>query len=430
MIVAASPNHPVESLNRNPIRDYYLKVRAATVSLCVPLAVEDYVIQTMVDVSPPKWHLAHTSWFFENFLLLPYLAAYQVFHPQFGYLFNSYYETVGSFNPRKQRGFLSRPTVNETLDYRNHVDRFMEELITHADTEQWRTLAPLLLLGLHHEQQHQELLLTDIKYNFAMNPLRPAYRPHITLSTESARPMEWLHCLGGIRQIGCADGEFAFDNERPRHRVFLENYRLASRPITNGEYLSFIEAGAYRDPQYWLSEGWLTVQKQQWQAPLYWEQRDNAWWMMTLSGMREVNLAEPVCHISYYEADAYARWAGKRLPTEAEWESAAGDSAMQGNFRESGVLHPLPCSPDSSKPAQLFGDVWEWTQSPYAPYPGYLPAAGSIGEYNGKFMCKQMVLRGGSCVSPSAHLRATYRNFFPPEARWQFSGLRLAEDAR
>jgi ergothioneine biosynthesis protein EgtB len=407
----------------------YLQVRGLSEALCQPLVVEDYVIQTMPDVSPPKWHLAHTSWFFENFLLIPCFPAYQVFHPGFGYLFNSYYETVGSFHPRKHRGLLSRPTVDEVYRYRTHVDRFMGELVTSSDTDQWRALAPLIELGLHHEQQHQELLLTDIKHIFAMNPLRPAYRAAIAASESLSVPLEWFDYSGGIRQIGHGSDEFAFDNEMPRHRVYLENYRLASRPITNGEYLEFINAGGYGKAECWLSDGWHAVQTHHWQAPLYWECHEGYWSLMTLSGMRELVESEPVCHVSYYEADAYARWAGKRLPTEAEWENAAAEIAIQGNLLESGNLHPAALSAQTSSPAQMFGDVWEWTQSPYTAYPGYKPSADSLGEYNGKFMCNQMVLRGGSCVTSASHMRASYRNFFPPGARWQFSGLRLAEDA-
>lgn len=405
----------------------YGRVRGLTESLCQPLAVEDYVVQTMADVSPPKWHLAHSSWFFENFLLVPHLRGYTPFHPAYGYLFNSYYETVGQFHPRPQRGLLSRPTVDEVYRYRHHVDQCMGELIEAADDTSWATLAGLLELGLHHEQQHQELLLTDIKHIFAFNPLRPAYHAPVVVESVQSGAAAWLTYTGGIRQIGHQGAGFSFDNETPRHRVFLEDYRLAARLVTNGEYLAFMEDGGYDQPRYWLSDGWHTVRTERWSAPLYWERNGSGWQQMTLAGMSEVVEAEPVCHISYYEADAYARWAGKRLPTEAEWENAAADVVLQGNFLDSGVLHPCP-APNGSQPAQLFGDVWEWTRSAYAPYPGYQPGAGSLGEYNGKFMCNQMVLRGGSCVSSRAHLRTSYRNFFPPDARWQFSGLRLAED--
>ncbi len=416
-------------LRREHVWNRYLEVRGLTESLCQPLAIEDYVIQTMPDVSPPKWHLAHTSWFFENFMLVPHLPAYQPFHPEFGYLFNSYYETVGSFRPREHRGLLSRPTVEEVYDYRSHVNRCMGEWVASVDAGQWHVIARLITLGLHHEQQHQELLLTDIKHIFAMNPLRPAYRSADVANAEPIVPLQWLDYHGGIRQIGHNSDEFAFDNELPRHRVYLENYRLAARLVTNGEYLEFIEAGGYGKAEYWLSDGWQAVQTQHWQAPLYWERHDGRWSLMTLSGMRELVTAEPVSHISYYEADAYARWAGKRLPTEAEWENAATQIPVAGNLLESGILHPTAITANACLPAQMFGDVWEWTQTPYTPYPGYQPGAGSLGEYNGKFMCNQMILRGGSCVTSASHLRTSYRNFFPPEARWQFSGLRLAEDA-
>lgn len=426
---APSFSQALPLLNRENLRNNYLCVRGLTESLCQPLATEDYVIQTMVDVSPPKWHLAHTSWFFETFLLSRYLPDYTPFHPGFDYLFNSYYQTVGKFNPRKHRGLLSRPTVEEIYEYRAHVDRFISQLLETADAAQWGAVAPLLMLGLHHEQQHQELLVTDIKHIFAMNPLRPNYRPSSAPVLRHIEPIEWLSYTGGIRQIGHGGDDFAFDNELPRHRVFLENYWLASRPVINSEYLEFIEDGAYAKPQYWLSDGWLAVQERAWNAPLYWEQRDGQWWNMTLSGMRELIGSEPVSHISYYEADAYARWAGKRLPTEAEWENAASNLALTGNFIESGLLHPLSTEPKATLPMQIFGDVWEWTQSPYTPYPGYTPPSGSLAEYNGKFMCNQMVLRGGSCATPASHVRPSYRNFFPPDARWQFSGMRLAEDA-
>ncbi|MEO5572925.1 MAG: ergothioneine biosynthesis protein EgtB [Gammaproteobacteria bacterium] len=431
MIATATPltDRPTLLLSRERTWQRYLEVRGLTEALCQPLAVEDYVIQTMPDVSPPKWHLAHTSWFFENFLLLPYLPGYRAFHPQFGYLFNSYYETVGSFHPRPQRGLLSRPTVDEVRAYRNHVNRYMGELFAKLDVDQWPTLAPLIELGLHHEQQHQELLLTDIKHIFAMNPLRPAYHPLIAAKENSSIPLQWFDYNGGIRQVGHGSDEFSFDNEMPRHRVYLENYRLASRLVTNGEYLEFIEAGGYNKADYWLSDGWHAVQTYDWQGPLYWERQNGRWSLMTLSGMRELDEAEPVCHISYYEADAYARWAGKRLPTEAEWENSAAEMPVQGNLLESDMLHPAAISDNADLPAQLFGDVWEWTQSPYTAYPGYRPSADSLGEYNGKFMCNQMVLRGGSCITSKSHLRASYRNFFPPGARWQFSGLRLADSA-
>jgi ergothioneine biosynthesis protein EgtB len=405
-----------------PLQHQYQQVRQVSEQICQPLAIEDYTIQSMPDVSPPKWHLAHTTWFFETFLLLPYLPGYLVFHPQFGYLFNSYYEAVGARHPRHQRGILSRPTVAEVYDYRAYVDRAMIELLAIL-TEQPQ-LADLIRLGLHHEQQHQELLLTDIKHILALNPLHPVYRDNLQPDLEPANSkFEWLAYPGGLYSIGHAGTEFAFDNESPRHQVYLQDYKLGNRLVTNGEYLEFIQAGGYQEAKYWLAEGWATVQSQQWQAPLYWELIAQSWSVMTLGGLRSLDLHSPVCHVSFYEADAYATWKGKRLPTEAEWEIATVDLPLVGNFLDSDYLHPVPAE---NLHHQFFGDVWEWTQSAYLPYPGFQIAAGAIGEYNGKFMCNQMVLRGGSCVTSIDHLRSTYRNFFPPSTRWQFSGIRLA----
>jgi ergothioneine biosynthesis protein EgtB len=405
----------------------YTAVRAESGAICAPLAVEDYVIQSMEDVSPPKWHLAHTTWFFENFLLEPFLPGYQPFHPRYGYLFNSYYETVGRFFPRQKRGLLARPTAEEIYRYRDHVDVCMRELLDTVPAARWGEVADRATLGLHHEQQHQELLMTDIKHIFATNPLRPAYRERLAErpAATAGAPLKWQEWPAGVYEIGHEGGGFAFDNETPRHRVYLNQFRIAERPVTNGEYLEFMEAGGYRNPALWLSQGWQTVRERGWQAPLYWESEGSAWSTMTLAGMRPVAPLEPVCHVSYFEADAYARWAGKRLPSEAEWEIAARKEPVDGNFLDRGRLHPAPAA-DTPAPAQFFGDVWEWTQSAYSPYPGYRTAAGSLGEYNGKFMCGQYVLRGGSCATPAGHVRATYRNFFYPPDRWQFSGIRLA----
>ena len=408
--------------------EQYRKVRETSEAICRPLEIEDYGVQTMDDVSPPKWHLAHTSWFFETFLLRPSLDGYREFHPQFNYLFNSYYEAVGERHPRPKRGLVSRPTVEQVYQYRHHVDGNMTRLSERANDEEWRRLEPLIRLGLHHEQQHQELLLTDLKHILAQSPLRPDYHSRESIPTARAGKLEWLAIPGGLADVGFDGPGFCFDNELPRHRVHLQPHRLASRPVTSGEFLEFIAAGGYREPRYWLSDGWAAVDEKGWDSPLYWERHDGQWWQMTLSGFRPVEESEPVCHVSYYEADAYACWRGKRLPTEAEWETAAADDAVQGNFYGSGNLHPVPVAERDSKLAQMFGDVWEWTQSPYSPYPGFKPAAGAVGEYNGKFMCNQFVLRGGSCVSSAGHLRPTYRNFFPPDARWQFSGIRLADD--
>lgn len=417
-----------------PLSDRYPQVRQLSEQICQPLAVEDYVIQTMPDVSPPKWHLAHTTWFFETFLLIPFLENYDVFHPKYGYLFNSYYEAVGQRHPRPQRGLLSRPTVEEIYQYRQYVNESMQRLI--AEQSGNATVENLITLGLNHEQQHQELLLTDLKHILANNHLRPAYQNHQSprfLSQENSKTRleQWLDYPGGLYSIGLARNElnknqFAFDNESPQHSVYLQDYYLAARLITNGEYLEFMQAGGYESAEYWLSEGWAMIHSEQWQAPLYWEQQDGEWWVMTLSGMQPVNEHEPVCHVSFFEADAFSRWAGKRLPTEAEWEVATTQVPVEGNLLHTGNLHPVPASA-TTRPDQLYGDVWEWTQSAYLPYPGFKADAGAIGEYNGKFMCNQMVLRGGSCVTPSDHIRSTYRNFFPPSARWQFTGIRLAQ---
>ncbi len=404
--------------------DSYLKIRQISEKICQPLAIEDYTIQSMPDVSPPKWHLAHTTWFFETFLLLPYLPEYQVFHPQFGYLFNSYYEAVGARHPRHHRGILSRPTVAEVYQYRGHVDRAMQTLL--AKIPEDSNLAELVTLGIHHEQQHQELLLTDIKHILALNPLHPVYRHDLQDNLATTEGIfEWLEYPGGLYSIGHTGTEFAFDNESPRHQVYLPDYQLGNRLVTNGEYLEFIQAGGYKEAKYWLAEGWATVQTQGWQAPLYWESIGNQWRVMTLGGLRQLNITEPVCHVSFYEADAYATWKGKRLPTEAEWEIATVNLPLTGNFLDSDCLHPKSAN---NLQYQFFGDVWEWTQSAYLPYPGFKIADGAIGEYNGKFMCNQMVLRGGSCITSIDHIRPTYRNFFPPSTRWQFSGIRLASD--
>jgi ergothioneine biosynthesis protein EgtB len=410
--------------------EQYRTVRADSAALCAPLAVEDFGVQAMPDVSPPKWHLAHTTWFFEAFILLPYARNYRVFHPRFGFLFNSYYETVGRFFPRPQRGLLARPTVEEVYRYRAHVDAALTELLDSAPERLREDLEFRTVLGLNHEQQHQELLLTDIKYNFAVNPLRPAYHAAPARESRPAPPLRWLDYPGGLREIGHAGTDFAYDNETPRHRVFLGDYRLGSRLVTNGEFLEFIEADGYRRPELWLSDGWNAVRQRGWEAPLYWERIEGEWWLMTLAGPKRLDEHEPVCHVSFYEAEAYARWRGARLPTEAEWECAAADCAMRGHFRDAGIHHPAAAGETpEGEPAQLFGDVWEWTRSGYAPYPGFKSLAGPLGEYNGKFMCNQLVLRGGSCATPASHIRVSYRNFFYPADRWQFMGLRLAEDS-
>jgi len=447
-IAAATP----DPLPASPGRDValgnlaarYPAVRRFTEALAAPLATEDYVIQSMPDVSPTKWHLAHTSWFFETFVLAAGAPGYRPYHPRFNYLFNSYYNAVGERHCRPNRGLLSRPTVAEVYAYRAYVDEHMLALLGDGDGTRLGDLASVVTLGLHHEQQHQELILTDIKHVFASNPLRPAYHQAEAGSMAAPRsgaagapPLGWIARPEGVVAIGHAGRGFAFDNESPRHRTFAQPFELASRPVTNGEYRAFMDDGGYRRPELWLSDGWNAVKASGWDAPLYWDPAPDGggWWSMTLGGYRPVDDGEPVCHVSFYEADAYARWAGARLPTEAEWETAAEARPLEGNFVESGRFHPLPAPPrgtegGSTQPIQLYGDVWEWTASPYGPYPGYAPAAGAMGEYNGKFMCNQMVLRGGSCATSVTHIRPTYRNFFPPDARWQFTGLRLARDGR
>lgn len=411
----------------------YQSVRRFTEQLCEPLTTEDYIIQSMPDVSPTKWHIAHTSWFFETFILSEAYPEYRSPNPQYGYLFNSYYVAAGQRHCRPKRGLLSRPTVQEVYDYRAYVDQHMLALFDGLDEAALQRWAPIVEVGLHHEQQHQELMLTDLKHNLSINPLRPAYHDleddtfHI-----NAPALRWITFPEGVHSIGHDGNSFSYDNESPRHRVFVEPFELASRLITNGEYLNFIADGGYQRPELWLSMGWNMVQQEGWDSPLYWERYNDGWWTMTLAGMQPINEAAPVCHINYYEADAFARWSGARLPTEAEWEIAAAQVPIRGNFVETGQLHPVPLVDEETDKAlsQMFGDVWEWTQSHYSPYPGYQPAPGAIGEYNGKFMANQFVLRGGSCVTSVEHIRPTYRNFLHADASWQFSGIRLAKTVK
>ena len=408
----------------------YRAVRGLTDTLASPLSAEDCAVQSMPEASPVKWHLAHTSWFFETFVLQIYRPGYRLFDDGYGYLFNSYYDAVGQRISRSQRALISRPSLAEVNRYRRHVDEHVGELLGCLAGTEPRDLGEIVELGLNHEQQHQELILTDIKHALAGNPLRPAYRARAEApSGLITPPVAWVEFPEELRWIGHGGGGFAYDNEGPRHRVFVAGFRLASRPVTNGEYRSFIADGGYDRPQFWLSDGWSARVAHGWSAPLYWEQRDGWQWNMTLGGPRVLDDTEPVCHVSFYEADAFARWAGARLPTEAEWEIAAADHRVEGHFLDGSEsrLQPLPARGDADL-EQLFGDVWEWTVSPYTPYPGFRPAAGAVGEYNGKFMCNQIVLRGGSCATPRGHIRPTYRNFFPPEARWQFTGFRLAAD--
>jgi ergothioneine biosynthesis protein EgtB len=399
----------------------FREVRCETERLCSPLEPEDYQLQSMPECSPPKWHLAHTTWFFETFILAAQSADYRPFHSQFGYLFNSYYESAGARWPRPSRGLLTRPTVAQVYAYRQAIDEQIAALIENIDDAALAAIVPLFELGLNHEQQHQELLLTDLKHGLGLNPLRPAYSAPLKGEQAVLEPVEWLSFPAGVRWIGHQGPGFAFDNEMPRHRVFVGDFAIAARPVASGEYLEFIEAGGYDRPDLWLSDGWAARQRNGWTSPQYWTRDGKEWTLFTLRGERPLDAAEPVCHVSYYEADAFARWAGARLPTEAEWETAVAEQKVSGHFLDSG-LHP------AYQRKSFFGDVWVWTASSYLAYAGFKPAAGVVGEYNGKFMCNQMVLRGGSCATPAGHVRRTYRNFFPPEARWQFSGLRLARD--
>lgn len=412
----------INQTTEKSITSRFKEIRSFTLELVNPLEIEDFIVQTIPDVSPPKWHLAHTTWFLERFILNEYKKNYKAFNPQFDYVFNSYYETIGTFHPRDKRGALSRPTIDEVFAYRDYVDQHIIEVLERAEDSTLSKIHSLIEIGLQHEQQHQELLLTDIKYNFYQNPLKPAYSA-VMGETELAQ-LEYKTFEGGIVEVGHSGDGFAFDNEAPRHKVWLEPFKIASRTVTNGEFLEFMEDGGYEKAQYWLSDGWTTVKKEGWNSPLYWEKAEGKWLQFTLSGQKCLDLNEPVCHVSFYEADAYARWAGKRLPREEEWEIAAEGCPIKGNFADSGRFHP-GLSGDFSG---LYSGVWEWTSSAYSPYPGSKPLEGALGEYNAKFMCNQMVLKGGSCATPASHIRTTYRNFFQPEKRWQFSGIRLAED--
>lgn len=415
---------PASTPSSTELAHSYEQVRAVSLDLCRTLVPEDMMVQSMPDASPTKWHLAHVTWFFEYFLLLPHLHDYQPFNPEFNLLFNSYYRTVGAAYPRADRGLLSRPTMPEILDYRAHVDAHMARLFEqcHADDK----INSLARLGLNHEQQHQELLLTDIKHALALNPLKPIWRelPIAALAPPSA--LNYVSRPNGLTSIGHTGKGFAFDNELPRHQCFLNGHAIASRPVTNSEYLEFIRDRGYDTPELWLSDGFALRQREGWERPLYWNEDMTA--EFTLGGMRPLDLHAPVCHISYYEADAMARWMDARLPTEVEWEALAAEHPVAGNFMERGLFHPTAARAEHTPSWQLFGDVWQWTSSAYAAYPGYRPLEGSLGEYNGKFMCNQLVLRGGSCVTPRSHMRASYRNFWYPQQRWQFMGMRLAKD--
>jgi ergothioneine biosynthesis protein EgtB len=422
----------------------YRALRAFSERFCEPLETEDYVVQTVENVSPTKWHLAHTTWFFETFILREHLPGYTLLNETYPYLFNSYYIQAGERHCRDRRGYISRPTVEQVYDYRHYVDEHMQALIDGASPDVLEAIAPLVEIGIHHEQQHQELMVTDIKHVLSVNPLRPAYRNDLPApTTESVPALRWVGFDEGVYEIGfdldAPNAGFCYDNETPRHKEYVHAFELANRLVTNGEYLAFIEDGGYERPELWLSAGWAAVQENDWSEPFYWEAHNGTWYQSTLGGFREVNLHEPVCHLSYFEADAFARWAGARLPTEAEWELAARGLPVEGNFADQDAFHPMPLAPDAEghMPAlgdaplhQMYGDVWEWTRSHYSPYPGYEPLPGAIGEYNGKFMCGQFVLRGGSCATSQSHMRPTYRTFFHPDESWQFMGLRLARDVK
>ncbi|MBB2918531.1 ergothioneine biosynthesis protein EgtB [Cupriavidus alkaliphilus] len=428
MTSALLPGAALHPPHEPALLSQYRHIRAATETLVADLSDADATVQSMDDASPAKWHLAHTTWFFEEFVLAARIPDYEPVDPAYRYLFNSYYEAVGARHPRPQRGLLTRPSLDEVLAYREAVDEAMLSLLGSAQTDDE---AALITLGLQHEQQHQELLLTDMLHLFAQNPLRPAFAPELPAPViADPRPApDWIGFDGGLVEVGHRGESFAFDCEGPRHKTYLAPFTLCSHPVSNRQWFEFIEDGGYQSTGLWLSDGWRWVGEQGIQAPLYWEEREGTWWQMTLRGMHPVDPDSPVTHVSFYEADAFARWAERRLPTEAEWEHAASRLPATGNFVEGRALRPLPDRQNTAGVLrQMFGDVWEWTASAFLPYPGFRPNAGAVGEYNGKFMSGQMVLRGGSCVTPESHIRATYRNFFYPHQRWQFTGVRLADD--
>ncbi|WP_394752557.1 ergothioneine biosynthesis protein EgtB [Crenothrix sp.] len=409
-------------ISRPALIEFYQRVRKASEAICAPLYPDDYQTQSIAETSPPKWHLAHVTWFFETFLLKNFLPDYQAVNESYNYLFNSYYQTIGSMHARAERGVLSRPTVEQVYNYRAEIDKRMLDLLANSAENQWPEVASRVILGLNHEQQHQELLFMDIKHNLWSNPLRPAYLQRPEQSIYVFSTLNWEDRQEGLVSIGSDADSFAFDNERSRHKVWLDAHRLSSRLITNAEYQNFIDDNAYQRPELWLADGWHHIQKNQWQSPLYWQKQENQWYEFTLYGLEALNPTAPVAHISYYEADAFAHWAGKRLPSEAELEGKLLETPLQGHFSDNSVFHP------QAGVGQYYGSLWEWTASPYTAYPRFKALPGSMGEYNGKFMCNQWVLRGGSCVTPLDHIRPTYRNFFYPHDRWQFAGIRLAED--
>jgi len=429
----APTRSPATSSAKEDLLARFHEVRNFTGKLSANLAPEDCVVQSMPDVSPTKWHLAHTTWFFETFILKKWVPGYRDAVPEYAYLFNSYYNAAGTMHRRDLRGLISRPTVEQTKKYRASIDADIDELISGADEKLFGEIEPILTLGIHHEQQHQELLITDIKHVFAQNPLHPVFRDKN--AAPRSKPIaqghpQFVEFDEATIEIGHDGNGFCYDNEEPRHRALVLPFSLANRLVTNREYREFMTDNGYKRSELWLSLGWMTVNEQQWHAPFYWIERDGEWWNFTLSGLRKVEPDEPVTHLSYFEADAYAKWAGARLPTEFEWERAAARLEMDGNFVETEQFHPMPLmeAPRDGQFAKMFGDVWEWTRSSYSPYPGYHAGPGALGEYNGKFMCNQYVLRGGSCATSRSHIRKTYRNFFQPEKRWQFMGIRLARD--
>lgn len=410
------------------LRQMLADTRSLSRWIAEPLTEEDQIVQAMEDASPTKWHLAHTTWFFEEMVLKPYDPAYRVFDERFNYCFNSYYENAGPRHPRPKRSLLTRPTNREVVAYRDHVDGSLDDFLGRGNGPSPEALR-LIELGIHHEQQHQELMFTDLLSAFAGNPLRPAYREGLVeMNCDKIADLKWVAFDGGIVPVGHEGDGFAYDNEAPRHDQLVRPFRLANRLVTNGEWLQFMADGGYAASTLWLSDGWATVQKESWDAPLYWEKRKGQWYQMSLHGLQLIDASQPVCHVSYYEADAFARWAGKRLPTEFEWEVAAAGAPLDGNILSRDALRPAPARPGDDGLQQMIGDVWEWTGSAYLPYPGFKTAEGAVGEYNGKFMCNQFVLKGGSCVTPEGHIRRSYRNFFYPQQRWQFAGLRLADD--
>ena len=418
---------PAAKENKEIFNKFY-EVRERTLKIVERLSVEDMVIQCGYDASPMRWHLAHTTWFFEKFLLRKFVKNYTVFDQSFDYLFNSYYETIGSYFPKELRGTQSRPIVDRILEYRMKIEN---DISSHIGELQGKDALSIMELGINHEEQHQELMLMDIKYNFFNNPSFPAYMDSKPAKTGKAGKMTFRHHDPGLFEVGHSGSGFSFDNETPRHKVWLDGFDMGERLVTNGEYLKFMEDGGYQDPTYWLSDGLAVSRKNNWKAPLYWVEDEKGWKIFTLSGLQDLNLEEPVSHVSFYEADAYATWAGERLPREEEWEVAFSGSRNHayGNFMDSWYLHPLPIDENDNGTRQALGNLWVWTKSPYVPYPGSSPLPGSVGEYNHKFMANQMVLRGGSCVTPADHIRVTYRNFFQPDKRWEFSGIRLAGDA-